>query len=188
MPAIQPTPLHQWQILARRWLASNPGSDPLSIDVGVRRGDLKARAAHYIAVLDHLRIRPAALTDIACVVCGTPTASWCEGCYKRCGRDRPFNAVCNRCDQLALVCQDCDTWGISHEDGHLVYRSEHLASPDASETAISISAWLGAEGEFIEEETDVTFTFEDLARITGKTVEELRSELGTQGSSSASSS
>lgn len=178
MPPIQPTKLWQWQILARRWQAEHPGSNPLTLDVGVRRGELKARAAFYIAALDHLRIQPAALSDIACVVCGTPTASWCEGCYKRCGRDRPFNAVCNHCDQLALVCQDCDTWGISHEEGHLVYRSEHLANPDAA---------VGAEGEFIKEETDVTFTLEDLARITGKTVEELRSELGAQGGSRASS-
>ena len=182
MPTLQPTNLRHWRILARRWRKEHPGSDPLATAVGVRRGELKARAAYYVAALDQLAVDPTDLTGIACEVCGTPTASWCEGCYERCGREGRYSAVCTSCDQLQLVCPSCETAHISYADGHLVYRSEHLnQQADGEATAFSVTAWVGAEGQLFQEETDVQISFEDLARVTGRDVEELIREFRAEG-------
>ena len=144
---------------------------------------LKARASFYIAHLDRLEVVPTELTGIGCEVCGTPTASWCEGCYKRCGREGHYSAVCNTCGQLQLVCPQCETAHISYTEGHLVYRSEHLSQQTNEETtAFSVTSWVGAEGQLFEEETDVQISFEDLARVTGRDVAEIMREFGAEGS------
>ena len=183
MPAIAPTPLHQWQILAGRWKRDHPVRDPLTLGILERQGDIKARAAFHIAALASTGQEITALSGIACTVCGLPTASWCEGCYKRCGPSQAFSAVCNHCDKAKHVCPLCQGQGVSFQAGHLAYlQSQAPSGSDGAETAFSVTSWMGAEGQLFEEETDVQISFEDLARVTGRDVAEIMREFGAEGS------
>ena len=187
MPAIHPTPSRQWRVLAGRWRRDHPERDPLSIGVSERREALRARAAFYIAALRETGQTVTAVSGIACTLCGRPTASWCEGCYHRCGESGTFEAICQECDSEHRVCPLCEANGVSYTDGHEAYRQSHLPSNAAEEeTAFSITAWGTAEGQLIEEETDIAITFEELARLTGRTVAEIRREFRAQGEGSAS--
>ena len=186
MPAIHPTPIRQWRILAGRWRRDHPERDPLAIGVVERRGALRARAAFYVASLRESGTAVTAISGIGCTVCGLPTASWCEGCYARCGDTGTFHAVCQTCDSEQLVCPLCQVDGVSYADGHEAYRQSHLPSNAAEEeTAFSITAWGTEAGQLIQEETDVAITFEELARLTGRTVAEIRREFRAQGAGSA---
>ena len=126
MPAIQATPLRQWRVLAGRWRRDHPGRDPLSLDVTERRGSLKARAAFYVAALRETGEVATAISGIGCSLCGRPTASWCEGCYHRCGDTGTFQAVCQECDGEQRVCLLCEVDGVTYADGHEAYRQSHL--------------------------------------------------------------
>ena len=187
MPAIQATPLRQWRVLAGRWRRDHPGRDPLSLDVTERRGSLKARAAFYVAALRETGEVATAISGIGCTLCGLPTASWCEGCYKRCGESGTFLALCQGCDSEHRVCPLCEVDGVTYADGHEAYRQSHLPNNAAEEeTAFSITAWGTESGQLVEEETDIAITFEELARLTGRTVAEIRREFRAQGEGSAS--
>ena len=109
MPTIRATDLVEWREQARRWHRRRPGRDPLSIELAVRRLDLKARCAFYIAALDR-GIQAEIPGFEACCVCGYPTHSWCEGCYARVLREPSFSfsAVCQACDTAQWVCDLCD--------------------------------------------------------------------------------
>ena len=187
MPTIQPTPLDLWRTLAGRWKRDHPVRDPLSLGVGERRDCVTARAAFHIAALQETGEVPTAISGIGCTLCGLPTASWCEGCYKRCGESGSFLAVCQGCDSEHRVCPLCQVDGVTYADGHEAYRQIHLPTNAAEEeTAFSITAWGTESGQLVEEETDIAITFEELARLTGRTVSEIRREFRAQGEGSTS--
>ena len=164
MPTIQPTPLDLWRTLAGRWKSDHPVRDPLTLEVGERRRCATARAAFHLAAVEESGEVATAISGIGCTLCGLPTASWCEGCYKRCGESGTFLAVCQGCDSEHRVCPLCEVDGVTYADGHEAYRQSHLPNNAAEEeTAFSITAWGTESGQLVEEETDIAITFEELA-------------------------
>ena len=189
MPAIDPTPFDQWQRLAVEWRQANPGRNPKRLRLAAREESDQARAAFWIHSLGSGTPRP---SGQACTVCGLPTAGWCEGCYHRCGGGEPFQALCNPCDHRQKVCHLCRQAGVTYGEGHAAWEASRGAS--SSETAVEITGFFDQSGEFSQEET-VPITFEELSRITGIPIDELRRSIdpgsfrgsGSRGSNGTSS-
>ena len=183
MPAIEPTPVDQWQQLALDWRRLNPGRNPKRLSLADREGSDQARAAFWIHCLG---------SGQACTVCGLPTAGWCEGCYHRCTRGECFQALCNPCDHRQKVCHLCQQAGVTYAEGHAAWEASRGAS--SSEAAVEITGFFDQSGEFSQEET-IPITFAELSRITGIPIDELRRSIdpgsfrstGSRGSNGTSS-
>ena len=172
MPAIASTPRAEWSLLAAAWHREHPREDPLRLDLAARESCPKARAAYWWSALGPEGPRP---SGVACTVCGTPTAAWCEGCYHRCRGGEPFQAVCNPCDNVRQkVCHLCQEQGITYAQGHEAYQASR--GPASSETAIEITGFSSESGELFQE-AEVPITFEELSRITGLSADDIRRAL-----------
>ena len=189
MPPIAPTPFDLWQQRALDWRAAHPGKRPKRLKVAEREASVGARAAFWISQIGASSPRP---SGQACTVCGLPTAGWCEGCYHRCTRGEHFEALCNPCDQRQKVCHLCQQAGVTYGEGHAAWEASRGTS--SSETAVEITGFFDQSGEFSQEET-VPITFEELSRITGIPIDELRRSIdpgsfrgsGSRGSNGTSS-
>ena len=119
MPPIRATPLAALAETAASWKRNHPGRLPEDITWEERLGSSQARAAFFIAALGGREL----LEGFgACDCCGRLTASWCEGCYRRCGTTPlTYSSVCQQCDSLQKVCALCGDLGITYAQGHQAY-------------------------------------------------------------------
>ena len=182
MPQLRATDLADWREQARRWHRRRPGRDPLGIELAVRRLDLKARCAFYIAALDR-GIQAEIPGSEACCVCGHPTHSWCEGCYARVLREPScsFSAVCQTCDAAQWVCDLCVRAEVSHAKGRAAYNSTKEVLEIPTETAataetVEITGWRDSAGVFTGQPA-ASIPIAEIASATGLTIEEVRSQL-----------
>ena len=147
MPAIAETDLTSLAQKAGRWLQV-PRPSALPRDLRLR--DVEARAAFTLATF---RNQP--LVE-ACHRCGTWTASWCEGCYLREEKSEvkpiEYNALCSECDQLHLVCDQCNDQSISWSDGNTVATSAH---GHIQEETIQVTGFWDHNGVFVYPEGNV---------------------------------
>ena len=119
MPPIRSTPVAALAETAASWQRNHPGDRPEDIPWEVRLQSSQARAAFFTAGLGG---RPLLEGFGACACCGRLTASWCEGCYHRCGNTPlTFSSVCQQCDSLKKVCELCGDLGITYAQGHQAY-------------------------------------------------------------------
>ena len=166
MPPIRAFHLADWRRQARDWRRRHRGQDPTALSREARVADPLAKAAYLVAVVGD-RVLPVGAGG--CTNCGEPTASWCEGCYKRCRGSEPFSSVCQECDALRLVCDRCNAQEITYEEGH----REFLASrPSTSEDTISVTGLHQENGDFIEVDGEFV-SLTGLAQRLGVTEEEL---------------
>ena len=119
MPAIRAPRLEALREVAASWRVNHPGVCPSEITLETRLRSSQARAAFFIWQLGDRDLHP---LQGCCDLCGELTASWCEGCYLRCGATPlTFSSVCQPCDSLKKVCALCGDLGITYAQGHRAY-------------------------------------------------------------------
>ena len=179
MPILADTPA-TWRALAKRWRKSSRGRLASDLTIEERRESLRARAAFWSSQAS--RFGPDQPQPIGCRCCGVLTFGWCEGCYARVGEASggAFNAVCKRCDQDRLVCDQCQESNHAWAEGQAAYQAARGGQGDEDYT-IEISANPADPPQRLD--------LRVLAAEMGCTAEELREQLlETLGTSSASSS
>ena len=138
MPPIRATPLEALREVADSWRANHPSVSPLGITRVERLGSSQCRAAFLIGQLGARDLHP---LQGCCDLCGTLTASWCEGCYARCGSTPlTYSSLCQHCDKLELVCRLCLEANLTYQIGHEAFRSQQQqGSTDTVEITVEES-------------------------------------------------
>lgn len=186
MPTLAAPDLSVWNTWARKWRKRHPGQSPAVLSVTARRETFSARAAYYFAVRDP----PVPGLPVAhpCERCGTPSYSWCEGCYCRSEISEPrgvFGTVCSACDSLSLVCGHCITSSVTWDQGHAAYLEQSVrrhGEASQAETQIEITQ---IDGSPVEPSSFVSL--EALAERSGIPAEEILRQLQAALSGSESS-
>eukprot|EP00435_Cladocopium_sp_Y103_P058058 s548_g20.t1 len=146
MPSIAVTDLEGLVQRADRWLQV---PRPSALPRDLRLVNPSARAAFTLATFQ------GDLPTEACVKCGTWTASWCEGCYRREaleGAPLDYAPVCTTCDQSHLVCDQCLALGISWVEGNTAANQQH---GHPSEDTLQVTGFFMEDGTFVEASTDI---------------------------------
>ena len=114
---LQPADWEQLKVEAKQWRALFPGA----VGVPTREERLLSKQAKaWFAILQRPNAREAlALGAQPCQLCGVVTHSWRESCV-----DRPFAPVCEECDSLHLVCDQCEGHGLTWEIGRARHEAE----------------------------------------------------------------
>lgn len=145
MPPIRATPLAALREVAESWKANNPGVSPEVLGYSQRLASSQARAAYFVARCGDEEL-PAGFG--ACNLCGEVTASWCEGCYRRCeSSHQAYSSICQRCDQAHKVCDLCLAEDIDYAKGHQAYLRQRQSS---TENSIEITGAFESNGEYME--------------------------------------
>ena len=145
MPPIRATPVLALREVAESWRANYPGVAPEGISYPTRLASAQARAAYFVARSGGEEL-PAGFGG--CNQCGEVTASWCEGCYRRCESSRQaFSSICQWCDSDRKVCDLCQAEDIDYAKGHQAYLRQRQSS---SENSIEITGAFESNGEYME--------------------------------------
>ena len=135
MPPIRVPPLAALREVADSWRHNHPGVSPEGITLVQRQQSSQARAAWFIWQLGGRDLHP---FQGCCDLCGELTASWCEGCYARCGHTPlTYSSLCTSCDRQQAVCNLCLEKKITYQIGHEAYRiQQQQGTTDAVEITI----------------------------------------------------
>lgn len=144
---LRPVDWEQLKVKAKEWLALFPGV------VGAPTREerlLSAQARAWFAVIQKPHKKEALdLGAQPCQLCGLVTHSWCESCF-----ERPFTPICEECDSLHLVCDQCESHGLTWEIGRARHEAEN------PEGGLEVTGFHLDNGEWVELEVPLRIPVE----------------------------
>lgn len=134
MPEIARTDFRSLAMLADHWLQRHKGTSAVKLSIQQRRADPGAAAAWALRTFENKSYLE------ACQLCGTWTASWCEGCYAADAKHVAwrYSALCTLCDEEKLVCRKCTHDGITWRDGHSAYKMNASSELDTEVEVVQL--------------------------------------------------